>query len=155
MDIKVGVTPLFNTGLLWSNTHLFAISDGCIQQIDASTGSVVLQWSLPGSDHHSCIALPKFGEFIAYSMRCAITFWDMSHTKLGHIQHSQDIRSIALSPDDDFIAIGGELGNIIVRRLPRIIVSVLCLWIMAYYERLFRPNHSILLSFLHSRNQKF
>jgi WD40 repeat protein len=64
----------------------------------------------------SCIALPKHGEFIAYSTKRTVTFWDTStHTQLGLIQHPQDIRSIALSPDDRFLAIGGEGGKITIR----------------------------------------
>ena len=122
LDIKVGVTPWYDTGLLWSNNHLFAISDGKIKEIDASTGSAVSQWPFPVSDYYSCIALPKHGQFIVYSANRTVTFWDTSsHTRLGHIQHLQDIRSIALSPDDEFIAIGGEGGKV---SLSRITVSV-------------------------------
>ena len=147
VDIKVGVTPLFDTGLLWSNDHLFVISDGKIKQINASTGSVVLQWPLPESDHYSCIALPKHGEFVAYTTERTVTFWGASsHIQLGHIQHPQDIRSTVLSPDDEFIAIGGERGNIIVRRFSRIIVSVFVSLDYGVCERLSRPNHSIPLT---------
>ena len=127
MDIEVGVTPWYNTGLIWSNNHLFAISDGCIQQIDASTGLVVLKWPLPESDHYSCISLSKRGQFITSAKRI-VTFWDTaSHTKLSRIQHPQDIRSIVLSPDDTLIAIAREQENIIIRGFSRIVVSVLCL----------------------------
>ena len=128
VDIKVGVTPLFNTGLIWSNNHLFVVSDSHIQQIDASTGSVVSRWPLPESDYISCISLPKHGKFISYSAKRTVTFWDTSsHIQLGHIQHPQDIRSTALSPDDTLIAIAREQENIIIRGFSRIVVSVLCL----------------------------
>ena len=49
--INEGVTLLFNTGLLWSNNHLFIIFSSFIQQIDRST---VLK-----SNVCSCIALLK------------------------------------------------------------------------------------------------
>ena len=118
LDIKVRVDPWHNTGLLWSNNHLFVISGSRSQQIDASTGSVVSQWPLPESDYYSCIALPKHGEFITYSANRTVTFRDTSsHTQLGHIQHPQDIHSIALSPDDEFIAIGGERGKVCLSRI--------------------------------------
>ena len=123
LDIKVGVTPWYNTGLLWSNNHLFAISDGKIKEIDASTASAVSEWPLSESDYYSCIALPKHGQFIVYSANRTVTFWDTSsHIQLGHIQHLQDIRSITLSRDDEFIAIGGKGGTVC---LSPIIVSVL------------------------------
>ena len=141
VDIKVGVTPQFNTGLLWSNNHLFALFDGKIKQIDASTGLVVSQWPLPGleRDEYSCIALAKHGEFITYSTQRTVTFWDASHTQFGHIQHSQNIRSMAFSLDDEFIAIAGERGNIIIRGFSRFIVRVLCLWIMVYMNNFLVP----------------
>ena len=123
LDIKVGVTPYYNSGLLWSNNHLFAISDRKIKEIDASTGSAVSEWSVLDSDYRSCIALPKHGQFIAYSAKRTVTFWDTSsHIQFGHIQHPQDILSTALSPDDKFIAIGGEKRKVC---LSRITVSVL------------------------------
>ena len=123
LDIKVGVTPYYNSGLLWSHNHLFAISIRKIKEIDASTGSAVSEWSVLDSDYCSYIALPKHEEFIAYSAKRTVTFWDTSsHIQLGHIRHPQGILSTALSPDDEFIAIGGEGGKVC---LSRIIVSVL------------------------------
>ena len=123
LNIKVGVTPWFSTALLWPNNHLFVISGSRIQQIDASTGSVVSEWSVPESDGYSSIALPKHGEFIVYSAKRTVTFWDMSsHAQLGHIRCPQDIHSIALSSDDEFIAMGGETGEV---SQSHIIVSVL------------------------------
>ena len=140
VDIKVGVTPYYNSGLLWSNNRLIAISYGKIKEIDASTGLVVSQWPLAENDGHSCIALPKHWRFIAYSAKRSVTFWDTSsHTKFDHIQHPQDIRSIALSPDDNFIAVGGKRGKIVLRRFSRIVVSVLCLWIMVYMNNFVVP----------------
>ena len=140
VDIGVGVTPWYNTGLLWSNNRLIAISYGEIKEIDASTGLVVSQWPLAESDENSCIALPKHWRFIAYSAKRSVTFWHTSsHTKLGYIQHPQDVHSITHSPDDDFIAIGGERGNLIVRRFSHIVVSVLCLWIVVYMNNFVVP----------------
>ena len=118
VDIPVKVTPLFNAGFLWSNNHLFVISDGKIKQLEVSTGSAVSEWPVPDSNNTSNIVLPQHGIFIAYSTEDTVTFWDTStHTRVGLIQHTQLIRSIALSPDDRFLAIGGKSGKITIKDL--------------------------------------
>ena len=118
VDIPVKVTSWYNTGLLWSKEHLLNVSGSVIREIDASTGSEVSEWLAPDNDRFACIDLSHHGEFIAYSAHRTVTFWDTStHTQLGLIQHPQDIRSIALSPDDRFLAIGGEDGKITIEYL--------------------------------------
>ena len=126
MHIPVEVTTSFNNhSLLWANNHLFVISGSTIKQFEASTGSTVSEWLVPTAGAFPCIVLPKHGEFIAYSTNDTVTFWDTStHTQLSLIQHTEPIRSIALSPDDRFLAIGGEDGKITIRSLPRITVSI-------------------------------
>ena len=132
MDIPVKVTPSFNTGLPWFNNHLFVVSGSTIKQLEASTGSTVSKWPVPDTNNTSCIALPQHGEFIAYSTNDTVTFLDTStHTRIALIQHTQDIVSIALSPDDQFLAIGGHGGGITIRSLSRITVSNVFIWIMA------------------------
>jgi WD40 repeat protein len=114
------VIPLFNTGLLWSDNHLFVVSTNKITELDskASTGSALSEWLVPETNNDSCIALPKHGEFIAYSTNDTVTFWDTStQAQLGFIQHTEAIRSIALSPDDRFLAIGGNSGKIALKDL--------------------------------------
>ena len=127
VDIKVIVTPWLDTGLLWFNHHLLVISGSTIKQFEASTGSSVSEWPVPDSSApSSCIALPKHGGFIANSTQRTITFWDTAtHTQLDLIRHPQDIRSIAVSPDGPFLAIGGGYGKITINTLPRIVVSIL------------------------------
>ena len=132
------VTPWYNTSLLWSKAHLFIVSESKIKHIEASTGSSVSEWPVPESNEFSCIALPRHREFIAYATNCTVTFWDtLTHTQLGLIQHPQDILSIALSPDDRFIAIGGEDGKITMRCLSRIAVGIVTCRITAYLNNLF------------------
>lgn len=130
VHIKITVTPQRNTGLLWLNDHLLVISDGKLCQFEACTGSVVAEWPVPTSEYSSCIACPKHGEFIVYSTSRTVTFWDMAtRTQLGIIHHPQDIRSVALSPDDRFLAIGGEYGKITIDSLSRINASIVFFWI--------------------------
>jgi len=118
VDIRVAVTLWIKTSLVWFHNFLLFISEGKIKQFEASTGSAVSEWPVPDTDQFSCIALPENGEFIACAAKCTVTFWDTStHTQLGLIQHSQDICSIAFSPDDLFIAIGGKSGQIIIESL--------------------------------------
>jgi WD40 repeat protein len=140
MDTPVKVAPWFNTGLLWFNDHIFVISDSKIKRLEASTGSAVSEWPVPDSTHFSCIMLPKHGEFIAYSTQRTITFWDTAtHTQLGLIQHPQDIRSIAVSPDDRLLAIGGDDGKITINSLFRIVVSILFRWIVVHMNNFLTP----------------
>ena len=140
MRIPVKVTTLFNAGLLWSNNHLFVVSDGTIKQFEASTGSTVSEWPVPDTNGSSCIALPQHGQFIAYSTNDTVTFWDTStHTRVGLIQHTQSIRSIALSPDDRSLAIGGNSAKITIRNLSRITVGTVFLCIMTHMNNLLVP----------------
>ena len=133
VHIPVKVNPWYNTGLLWFNDHLFVVSESKIKHIEAFTGSTVSEWSVPYTDHFSCIAPPKHGGFIAYSTQRTVTFWNKAtHIQLGLIQHPQDIRSIAVSPDDRFLAIGGRNGKVTINSLSRITVSILSRWIMVH-----------------------
>ena len=128
VHIKVKVTPWYNTSLLWSRQQLFVVSDNKIKQINTSTGLIVSEWPVPEGNEFRPIALPMHGEFIAHSTSSIVTFWDTStQTQLGFIAHAQGILSIALSPNDRFIAIGGKDGKITVKCLSRIIVSIMTL----------------------------
>ena len=125
IDFPVKIPPWYNTALLWSNHHFFVVSDSRIKQFDSSTGSEISDWPVPDSNDSSCIALPRHGEFIAYATDHAVTVWDTStHSQLGLIQHPQQIRSIAISPDDRFLVIGGEGGRITIKSLARIHASI-------------------------------
>ena len=130
VDISVNVAPLFNTGLLWSNNHLFVVCGSTIKQFDASTGSAVAKLPVHQSNPLSCIALPQHRDFIAYSTNDTVTFWHAStRVQLCRIQHPQDISSIALSPDDRLLAISGHSGQISIRCLYPIPVSIVLLWV--------------------------
>ena len=118
VDIPVTVTPQSNDGLRWFNKHIFVVSDNAIKQLDSSTGSTVSEWPVPNSDFRSCIAISRHGKFIAFSTGRSVTFWDMStHLQIGLVEHTEVIRSIALSPDDRSLAIGGKNGTITIKSL--------------------------------------
>jgi WD40 repeat protein len=158
VDIKVKAPSVLNHGLLWSNNHLFVISDSKIKQFEASTGSTVSEWRVPDSNWHSCIALPKHAGFIVYSTWRTVTFWDTAtHTQLGLIQHFEDILLIAVSPYDRFLAIGGGSGKINIHSLSHISVSTLSRWITVHMNNFLAPiifpSDSIPLSHIHSRNR--
>ena len=133
-DIPIQIaTCQYNSGLVWSTDHcLFVLSSGEIKKIDTSTDSVS-EWSLPDSDKFSCIVMPKHGDFIACSANRTVTFLDTStQNQLGFFHHSQEIYSIALSPDGRFLAIGEDKERITIKRLSCINVSLtLSHWVMA------------------------
>ena len=126
VDIPVMVTSSYNDGLRWFNNHIFVVSGSTVKQVDASTGSTVYEWPVLNSDFNSesCIAIPRHGKFIAYSTSRSVTFWDTStHLQIGLVKHAEDIRSIALSPDNRSLAVGGCYGTIITESLSHFIVS--------------------------------
>ena len=125
VKVKVEVSLWWNKGLLWFNDHLLVVSEGKIKELDVSTRPTVSIWPVSNSNHHySDIALSKHMEFVSCSTHRSLTLWDTStHTQFNVLQHPQAIRSIAFSPDDRFLAIGGEGGKIIIERLSRSTVS--------------------------------
>lgn len=124
VKIRVQVTPYYNTGLLWSNNHLFVISDNKIKKIDASAGSVVSDCLVSVADHTSCIALPRHGKFMAFSGRDTVTFWDTStQTQLCLVQRYRGEHSVAFSPDDRCLAFITRDEKITVKPLYHLIVS--------------------------------
>ena len=133
VDIKPTVAPYLNTSVVWFNNHLLVLSDRKIVQVEVSTGSPVGEWPVPDTQDSSCIALPKHGKFVAYSTNRTVSFWDTAtHTQLGHVQHPQNIESIAISPDDQLIATGGWNGKIIIESLSRFNVSTMQCWFTHY-----------------------
>jgi len=140
VDIKVGVTPWHNPGFLWLNNHLLVVSSGEVKRYEVSTGATVSKWPLPGTGVLSCIALPKHGESIACSGGLTVTLWDTStHIQSSLLKHSQRIRSIALSPDDRLLAIGGEDGELTIINLSCVTVRIVSRWIMVHMTKFLVP----------------
>lgn len=131
-DIPAKVTPFYNTGLLWSNEHIFILSNNAIKQINVSTTLIVSEWSLtvPPDNNYACIVSSKFG--IICSASCTIMLCDSSTRTPHHlIQLAEDAHSITLSPDSRFLAIGGGDGKITFIGIPRSSVSVMYCWTKA------------------------
>ena len=112
VDVKVAVKELHE--LFWFKNYLFLqTNDGTIKQINAATGSTVLECPV---FHTNAIALPQHGKFIAYSAEQTI-FWDgATRSQLNLISHAHDIRLIACSSDGQFLAIATE-RKIVVKDL--------------------------------------
>ena len=114
-----------STPLAWSNNgqQIFAASsDRKIKSFDVSTGSQLAELQVHGDNEVMSIALAANGKFLATFAGHSISFWDTSTlTQIGPvIGDSQEIRSIALSPDCSCLATGGWDGNIIIRNLNNI-----------------------------------
>ena len=111
-------------GLVWIYNLLFVTSKDKVWKIK---GTTVSKWSIPQSKGTSRIAVQSHGEFVVYTTTCTVRFWDVStHAQLPPIQHSRDIKSVALSPDDQFIAIAGYDRKITIKRPSHISVSIAC-----------------------------
>ena len=121
-EIKVSCRD--QVSLVWGYNLLFVASTDTVWKIKRSN---VSEWSIPETNETSCTTLQSRGEFVVAATSRVIRFWDIStHAQLPPIQHSQDRRSITLSPDDQFIAIAGKDGKITIKQLSHISVSISC-----------------------------
>ena len=116
IDVKVQVKG--RHCLFWCKNYLCVQTyKGTIERIDAATGFTVSGWSVTTAQW-SCIALPQHGKFIACFAKKTITFWDaVTPCRLGLIQHTHDIRTIACSSDGELLAIVPVGSKIIVKKL--------------------------------------
>ena len=115
-----GWSPM--TPLAWSHNgqqFFAAASDRKIKSFDVSTGSQLAELQVHGSDTVVSIALAANGKFLATFAGHSISFCDTSTlTQIGPvIEDSQNVLSIALSPDCNYLATGGFNGNITIRHL--------------------------------------
>ena len=119
-DIQVAQCDI--AGLVWGYNLLLVTAKDKVWKIK---GTTVSEWSIPQRRGTSRTALQNHGEFVVSATRRGVRFWDIStHTERPPIQHSQNIQSITLSPDDQFIAITGKDGKITMKRLSHISVSI-------------------------------
>ena len=122
---EIQVSCSGEVSLVWGYNLLFIMSKDKVQKIE---GTTVSEWSIPETDETSLCtgtALQSRGEFVVSATSRTIGFWDIStYAQLPPIRHSQDIESITLSPDDQFIAIAGKDRKITIKRLSHISVSI-------------------------------
>ena len=124
ITIKASTSPwsVPSTPLAWSNNgqQIFAASrDRKIKSFDVSTGSQLVESQVHGDGEVRFIALAANGKFLVTFAGHSMSFWDTSTlTQIDPvIEDSQMIRSIALSPDSSYLAMGGGQGNIAIRNL--------------------------------------
>lgn len=107
--------------LTWSadGSHLLAASCSEVHRFDASSGSLLSKWSVPGGGSTASIALSRNQKFVVVVAYRSVSFWDASTEKqIGTVINcASDVWSIALSPNDDRIATGEQTGKVTVRSL--------------------------------------
>ena len=84
-----------------------------IKLFDLSTGSQLAEWKIHENDDPDCIsiALAANNKFIASSAGPFVSFWDTStQAQVGIVEDTQNIRSIALSPDGSRL-VTGSVGS--------------------------------------------
>ena len=114
------------TPLAWSNDgeRIYVTSDDKkIRSFDVSTGSQLAESPILGGGTLESITLAANGRFVATYAYRSISFLDASTlTRIGPvIEDSEDIRSIALSPDSSHLATGQYKGKIAVRNLNNVL----------------------------------
>ena len=114
------------TPLAWSNNgqQIFvACGDNKIKTFEVSTGSQLAETQVHDDGDVLSITLAANGKFLASIAGRSILFWDvLTLTQIGSIvKDSQEIRSIAVSPDCSHLAIGGSKGKITIRHLSDIL----------------------------------
>ena len=119
---QIQVSSDYIFGLVWGYNLLIVTPRDKVWKIK---GTTVSEWSIPETNCNSRFAVQGRGEFVVSTTNRTVRFWDIStHTERPPIQHSRDIASVTLSPDDQFIAIDEPEGKITIKRLSHISVSI-------------------------------
>ena len=111
ISLAVPVTPI-----VWSmdSRKLFAASKGSkIKSFDSTTGSELAEWKIHDNDDPTRFSITLSGnnKFIAACASRSVSFWDTStHTQIGIVEDTEQIRCIALSPDGSRLA-GGSYNS--------------------------------------------
>lgn len=114
--------------IAWSgDSHIFALSSGnVLRHVYVDTPTFLSEWTIPSQPHdYASIALASNGRFVAAFVGSFLTFWDTATSaQLGPFCEHPDaprLYSIALSPDNNYVATGGYGGIITLRNLSNII----------------------------------
>ena len=121
LDIPFRVTESISSPLAWSTDgrHLFAAAYSQVKRFDASSGSLLTTWSTPGGTKYTFVVLSRNQKFAAVVAYGSLSFWDTStNQQIGTtIENTSRVRSIALSPTDDCLAIGDKNRKVTLRSL--------------------------------------
>lgn len=127
-DISVAVSSYMNQSFTWTNVsgseELIVLSkDGHVKYLDVTTGRTRCRWPIHSSNKPRCIALASNGKFIATSANSSISFWDTTtRQQIGDVlQHDDAVRTMAISPNIDYLASGGDDQKITLRDLRAIL----------------------------------
>ncbi|KAH0834960.1 WD40-repeat-containing domain protein [Lanmaoa asiatica] len=121
LDIPFPFKASISSHLTWSGDghRLFAGSFSRVRCFDTSLGSLLGEWSAPGGGWCVNLVLSHNQKFLVVAAYLSLSFWDAStHEQIGTVlNHPTKVWSIALSPNDDCIAIGEASGKITLRNL--------------------------------------
>ena len=129
--IAVASFPSIARAIVWSSAHhILALTLGnVLRHIRVDTGTIFSEWAALGEPqpnyNYGSIALSSNGRFIASFVGSSLTFWDTStRAQFGPVfEHPQApyLYSLALSPDNNYLATGGWGGIITLYNLTGII----------------------------------
>ncbi|KAN0084115.1 hypothetical protein V8E55_007619, partial [Tylopilus felleus] len=99
-----------------------------VKRFDTSSGSLISTWSVPGGGWPASVVLSRNQKFAVVVAFGTLSLWDTStQQQIGTaIKHASTVRSIALSPNDDWVATGEDNGKVTLRSL-RDILPASCL----------------------------
>lgn len=118
--------------IVWSSAQsIFAlVSQNILMHIDLNTGQTSSSCAIPGDPvaHSGLVALGAIapshnGRFIVAFVGYSVSVWDTSTSaRIGsNIRHPAHVRSIAVSSDSNYFAIGDASGKITLHNLKNII----------------------------------